>query len=303
MRGRKKQGLLRACVLWTLLLFSCFAALPRFAASAETAVIIPDEAPPAIPQYDPGSSMHNGWVRANGELYYLRDGYAVTGLQLIDGKYCYFDENGVKSAAVGVDVSTYNEDIDWARVKAQGIDFAIIRVGGRGWTSGSIYGDLRCEAYLRGARKAGLRIGVYFYSTAIHEAEAVQEADAALRVLRGRRLELPVFYDVEFSGEFPGGRADKLSAGQRTKNALAFCRRIESAGYRAGIYSGRYFYMDSINRQALAPYCLWMANYTRDGLPPNGAQEYQLWQFSDRKNVDGIHCGVDMNVLFAEYRQ
>ena len=68
MRGRKKQGLLRACVLWTLLLFSCFAALPRFAASAETAVIIPDEAPPAIPQYDPGSSMHNGWVRANGEL-------------------------------------------------------------------------------------------------------------------------------------------------------------------------------------------------------------------------------------------
>lgn len=270
-------------------------------ASAETATVIPDPSvTAAVPQYDPDKSGSEGWVRANGELYYLQDGYAVTGLHLIDGKYSYFDGNGVKSAAVGVDVSTYNENIDWDRVKAQGIDFAIIRVGGRGWTSGNIYSDLRCEGYLRGARRAGLRIGAYFYSTAICEAEAVKEADAVLAVLRGRRLDLPVFYDVEFSGEFPEGRADRLSADQRTRNAQAFCRRIESAGYRAGVYSGRYFFQASINRQPLAPFCLWMANYTRDGMPPAGARDYQLWQFSDRRNVDGICCGVDMNVLFSE---
>ena len=306
MRSGRKQGFAPAgffSALLVLLIFVCFAADAQPPASAETAVIISDDAAPAVAQYDPTAGLSEGWVRANGELYYLQEGYAVTGLQLIDGKYCYFDENGVKTAAVGVDVSTYNEEIDWERVKAQGVDFAIIRVGGRGWTSGSIYGDLRCEAYLRGARKAGLRIGAYFYSTAICEAEAVREADAALAVLRGRKLDLPIFYDVEFSGEYPEGRADRLSADQRTKNARAFCRRVESAGYRAGVYSGRYFYMASIDRSPLASFCLWMANYTRDGMPPADARDYQLWQFSDRKIVDGIRCGVDMNVLFTDYLQ
>ena len=197
-------------------------------------------------------------------------------------------------------MSTYNEDIDWERVKAQGVEFAIIRVGGRGWTSGSIYGDLRCEAYLRGAHKVGLKIGAYFFSSAVCETEAVREADAALAVLRGRRLDLPIFYDVEFSGEFPEGRADRLSAEQRTRNAMAFCRRIQSAGYSAGVYSGRYFYMASINRQPLTSFSLWMANYTADGMPPACARLFRLWQFSDNKNVDGIRCGVDMNVLFSE---
>ena len=286
-----------------VLLFVLLAAGTQLPASAETAVIVSDDAAPAIVQYDSASGISEGWVRANGELYYLRDGYAVTGLQLIDGKYSYFDENGVRAAAVGVDVSTYNEEIDWERVKAQGVDFAIIRVGGRGWTSGSIYSDLRCEAYLHGARKAGLRIGAYFYSTAVCEAEAVREADAALAVLRGRKLDLPIFYDVEFSGEYPEGRADRLSAGQRTQNARAFCRRVESAGYRAGVYSGRYFYAASIDRMPLASFCLWMANYTRDGLPPADARDYRFWQFSDRKLVDGIRCGVDMNVLFTDFQQ
>ena len=286
-----------------LALLLAFSAGAQPSARAETASIIPDDSVPAIPRYDPSASGAQGWVRANGELFYLHDGYALTGLQLIDGQYCYFDAYGVKTAAVGVDVSTYNENIDWERVKAQGVDFAIIRVGGRGWTSGKLYGDLRCEGYLRGARRAGLRIGAYFYSTATCEAEAVEEADAALRVLRGRALDFPIFYDVEFSGEYPEGRADRLSAGQRTKNALAFCRRIESAGYRAGVYSGRYFYLASLNRQALSARCLWMANYTRDGLPPDGAREYRLWQFSDRKSVAGICCGVDMNVLFTEFPQ
>ncbi len=306
MRSERKQGFASAGIfsaLLVLLMFAWLAVDVQLPASAETAVIISDDAAAAVAQYDPAAGLSEGWVRANGELYYLHEGYAVTGLQLIDGKYFYFDENGVKTAAVGVDVSTYNEEIDWERVKAQGVDFAIIRVGGRGWTSGSIYGDLRCEAYLHGARKAGLRIGAYFYSTAICEAEAVREADAALAVLRGRKLDLPIFYDVEFSGEYPEGRADRLSAEQRTHNARAFCRRVESAGYRAGVYSGSYFYKASIDRRPLEPYCLWMANYTRDGMPPADARDYQLWQFSDRKNVDGIRCGVDMNVLFTDFQQ
>ena len=264
----------------------------------ETATVETPAPTAAIPHYDPAMGDYTGWVTANGELYYLRNGGAVTGLQRIEGKYCYFDTRGVKAAAVGVDVSTYNENIDWARARAQGIDFAIIRAGGRGWTSGGIYDDLRCEAYLRGADKAGLRLGVYFYSTAISEAEAVAEADYVLRLLKGRALELPVFYDVEMSGEFPKGRADTLSVAERTRIATAFCKRVESAGYEAGVYSGRYFLMTSIDSRALSRYTLWLAAYTKDGMAPDFALDYRLWQFTDRGNVDGIRCGTDMDVMF-----
>jgi len=253
-----------------------------------------------IPHYDPSMRGDEGWVTADGKLFYLQGGGAVTGLRLIDGKYCYFDRSGVKAETVGVDVSTYNENIDWNRVREQGIGFAVIRTGGRGWTSGSIYGDVRFERYLRDAMEAGLQVGVYFYSTALNEQESAAEATAVLESLQGRALDLPVYYDIELSGEYPKGRADRLSTGERTKNALAFCRVIESAGYRAGIYAGQYFYLDSINYQPLSRYEIWMASYTNDGLPPLSARGYRIWQFTDRGNVDGISGGVDMNVMFSE---
>ena len=273
------------------------------AGSEQTAVIVPDE-PPAptsvpIPQYDPSMTGEEGWVQADGKLFYLQGGGAVTGLRIIDGRYYYFDPKGVKAAAVGVDVSTYSENIDWERVKAQGIDFAIIRVGGRGWTSGSIYADLRCEGYLRDARRAGLRLGVYFYGTAVNEQEAAEEADAVLRVLRGRVLELPVYYDAEASGEFPRGRADRLPSASRTRLIQVFCERIEAAGYRAGVYSGAYFLRTSLNWPTLDRRPVWVASYSADQTPPRHPGDYQLWQFTDRGNVDGIRCGVDMDVMFS----
>lgn len=271
-------------------------------AGDDLAVVIPAETPEpgSIPHYDPAMRGDEGWVTADGKLFYLEGGGAVTGLRLIDGKYWFFDRSGVKAESVGVDVSTYNENIDWDRVRQQGIGFAIIRTGGRGWTSGSIYDDVRFERYLRDAMEAGLQVGVYFYSTAVHEQEAAAEAQAVLEALQGRALDLPVYYDVELSGEFPKGRADVLSTGERTRNALAFCRVIENAGYRAGIYAGQYFYLDSLNFQPLSRYEIWMASYTNDGLPPLSARGYRIWQFTDRGNVDGISGGVDMNVMFSE---
>lgn len=263
------------------------------------AVIVADEDP--IPHYDPSMRGDEGWVQANGALYYLEGGGPVTGLRLIGGKYYYFDERGVKAAAVGIDVSTYNEEIDWERVREQGIGFAIIRLGGRGWTSGKIYPDLRCGSYLRGAKKVGLCVGAYFYSTARNEAEAASEADAVLKVLGGLPLELPVFIDLELSGEYPKGRADSLSAAERSAVGEAFCRRIESAGYRAGVYSGQYYFHSSLDPKALSRYALWIASYTNDGFPPRFRVPYGLWQFTDRGSVDGVRSRVDMNVLFDGY--
>lgn len=265
----------------------------------QTETEAPQPSATEIPTYDPSMTDYEGWVRSNGELYYLKKGGALIGLQILDGKYYYFDEHGVKAEALGVDVSTYSENIDWERVRRQGIDFAIVRLGGRGWTSGSIYGDLRCEGYLRGARKAGVKLGAYFYSTAINEAEAVQEADAVLRVLNGRALDLPVYVDVERSGEYPYGRADTLNAAERSRIASVFCERIRSAGYDAGVYSGRYYYSTSLLDEALGRYSVWIAHYTADRLPPQYERFFDIWQYTESGNVDGICCGTDMNVLFA----
>ena len=242
-----------------------------------------------------------GWQRDGENVYYVnQDGRCLTGLRLVDGKWYYFAPDGTKAEALGVDVSYYNEDVDWRAVRAQGIDFAIVRVGGRGWTYGVIYGDARSRQYLHNAREAGLRVGVYFYSTAGSEREAAEEARAVLAVLDGQQLDLPVFIDVEESGEYPYGRSDLLDRETRTNTVLAFCRVIEAAGYEAGIYSGQYFYNTQLYLEGFGDRMIWIANYSASerGRVPGFGGRYQIWQFTDRGKVKGISGYTDMNVIF-----
>ena len=242
-----------------------------------------------------------GWQREGENIYYVnQDGRCLTGLQLVDGKWYYFAPDGTKASALGVDVSYYNEDVNWSAVRSQGIDFAIIRVGGRGWTYGVIYSDLRCRQYLHNAREAGLRVGVYFYSTAGSESEAAEEAREVLGVLNGQALDLPVFIDVEESGEYPRGRVDRLSREDRTRVVEAFCRVIEAGGYEAGIYSGQYFFNTQLYREALGERMIWIANYSASerGQVPGFGGGYGIWQFTDRGKVKGITGCTDMNVIF-----
>ena len=242
-----------------------------------------------------------GWQREGDKIYYVnQDGRCLTGLHLVDGRWYYFAPDGTKASALGVDVSYYNEDVNWSAVRAQGIDFAIVRVGGRGWTYGVIYHDLRCRQYLHNARAAGLRVGVYFYSTAGSEREAAEEARTVLRVLDGQPLDLPVFIDVEESGEYPAGRVDRLSREARTKVIEAFCREIETGGYEAGIYSGQYFFNTQLYVKSLGERMIWIANYSaiERGQVPGFGAGYEIWQFTDRGKVKGITGYTDMNVIF-----
>ncbi len=242
-----------------------------------------------------------GWQRDGDKIIYVnQDGRCLTGLQRVDGRWHYFAPDGTKARALGVDVSYYNEDVDWRAVHGQGIDFAIVRVGGRGWTYGLIYGDLRCKQYLHNAREAGLQVGVYFYSTAGSEREAAAEARAVLDVLDGQALDLPVFIDVEESGEYPNGRADRLSREERTRNVLAFCQVIEAAGYETGIYSGQYYYNTNLYRESFGDRMIWLANYSASerGRVPGFGGRYDIWQFTDRGKVKGINGYTDMNVMF-----
>lgn len=250
------------------------------------------------PDHD-SAAYSTGWLTVDGKEYFVNeDGSYAVGLKQIGGKLYYFNQYGVKASSVGIDVSFYNSDIDWQLVKAQGIDFAIIRIGGRGWTSGLLYDDCRTREYLRSARSAGILIGAYFYSTAINPYEAVEEASVAVKTLDGIPLDLPLFIDLEFSGEYPEGRSDLLSPSQRAEIATAFCETIRSSGYRPGVYAGQNFLKASIDYNVISRYTIWLASYTSDDQLPFFDHHYDLWQFTDWGRVDGIRGIVDMNVIF-----
>ncbi len=272
-------------------------AAPFAAPAPET---LPTDPPEAIPvELAEPEERNDGWQTVDGKRFFvLEDGSYAVGLQEIDGRLYYFNQHGEKARALGIDVSFYDGAIDWNAVKAQGIEFAIIRVGGRGWTSGAIYDDSRTQEYLRGARAAGVKIGVYFYSTAIDPREAVEEANMTLRVLDGIPLDYPIFIDMEFSGEYPKGRSDQLSPSQRADIVIAFCETVQNSGYRAGVYASQNYLKAYIDYHSVDQYTVWLASYTANNKLPRFYERYDIWQFSDRGRVNGIRSDVDMNAIY-----
>ncbi len=251
-------------------------------------------APPAPP-----ASGNAGFQDVDDLTYYFdRNGNAVTGLRQIDGKMYYFNLFGVKAAKLGIDVSYHNKGINWPAVKAQGIDFAIIRVGYRGWESGLLWEDDRFVQNLRGARGAGIDVGVYVYSTAVNPIEARQEADLVVGMLGGIPLEYPVYFDTEQSGDYPLGRADRICKADRAPIIQAFCNRVRDAGYTPGVYSGLNYLKNHVAYPMFAPYTTWLANYTRYNRLPDFPYDYDMWQFTDAGRVNGIRGIVDMNVIY-----
>ena len=238
------------------------------------------------------------WRRENGHIFfYGADGQKAVGLRNIGGKLYYFNPRGEKASSLGIDVSCFNGYINWKSVREQGIDFAIARVGGRGWLSGRVYQDSFLEEHLIGAKNAGLKTGVYFYSTAVNAAEAVHEAKTVIKRLKGAHLDLPVFIDMEFSGRYPHGRADRLPTAERVNILNAFCETLTDSGYSAGIYTGEYYMRSGMDYRFVSRYSYWLANYTENALPGFPGR-YDVWQFTDRGRLRGISGTVDMDVIF-----
>lgn len=255
---------------------------------------------PAAAAGSPVSPFSNpGWLESDGKLYYINSrGNAVTGMHQIDGKLRYFNQYGVKASALGIDVSYHNKGINWPAVKAQGIDFVILRAGYRGYSTGLLWEDQRFTQYLRGAKAAGLDVGVYFYSTAINPAEAVQEASFVIGLLSGIDLDYPVYFDTELSEDIPPGRHDYLGKAIRQQVIPAFCETIRAAGYTPGVYSNLNFLNNHIPYSSYGPYTTWLASYTRDNLLPSFERPYDMWQFTARGVVNGIRGVADLNVVF-----
>ena len=210
------------------------------------------------------------------------DGSENTELQFANG-----------SARLGIDVSKWNKKIDWERVKDAGIEFAIIRCGYRGASSGALVLDPMYKANITGAIEAGIPVGVYFFTQAIDEVEAVEEASMVISLIEDYDVDYPVFLDSESAGG--RGRADGLDAEERTRIHKAFLETIASAGYETGIYASRNWLNDEVNVTELSGYKTWLAEYAD---VPVYDGYYHMWQYTSKGTVDGITTGVDLNLCY-----
>lgn len=247
-------------------------------------------------------NLYSGWYpsKSDKQAYYDPSTHKkVTGEKVIAGVRYKFDGNGKFEGEVvvfgkfkGVDVSKYQGNINWNQVKASGVEFAIIRVGYRGYGSGALVEDPTFRQNIRGATAAGLKVGLYFYSQAVNEAEAAEEASMVLRLCSGYNISYPIYFDTEkVAGDT--GRADNISRSQRTANAVTFCDIIRNAGYRAGVYSYASWFYNQLNIANLTQYSIWIAQY-RDNLTFD--YNYDIWQYTSSGQVPGIPARVDMNV-------
>lgn len=194
---------------------------------------------------------------------------------------------------VGIDVSRYNKEIDWDAVAADGIDFAIIRCGYRGSSSGSLVLDSYFKDNCLGAIRAGIPIGVYFFSQAVNETEAIEEASMVIEECKLYMIEYPIFIDSESAGG--SGRADRLTKDERTAITKAFCETITNSGYEAGVYASKNWWKKNLDADKLTPYHAWLAEYTEE---PTYDGFYDYWQYTSKGTVDGIDTKVDLNIRY-----
>lgn len=198
-------------------------------------------------------------------------------------------------AKFGIDVSKWNKEIDWDKVKEAGVQYAIIRVGYRGSQTGLLVEDPYFEQNIRGAIASDIPVGVYFFTQAINEVEAVEEASMVMKLCERYKLSYPVFIDTESAGG--NGRADGLDADTRTLVCDAFCTTLKNAGYDAGVYASRNWLNENLISDKLEKHITWLAEYRETPLYQG---YYQMWQYSSNGTVDGIEGRVDMNISYLE---
>ena len=229
-------------------------------------------------------------------FFYDKNRTAVTGEQVIQGvKYTFNGDGSLNTGTVmGIDISKHNGNIDWNAVKNSGVQYVILRCGYRGSASGVLVEDQKFKSNIQGATAAGLKVGIYFFSQAVNEVEAVEEASMTLSLIKKYRITYPVYIDVESAN----GRADGISKAARTSVINAFCQTIRNSGYTPGLYANKNWLTEKINTGALGGCKIWLAQYVA---APTYGGRYEMWQYSSRGSIAGIKGNVDLNVSYMGY--
>lgn len=208
-----------------------------------------------------------------------------------------YDSYGSINAMTGIDISVYNEVYDWDAVKADGIDFVMMRVGYRTYGGGQIKKDTAFQQNYKAAKEAGLLVGAYFFSQAISIEEAIDEAIFTAQQLEGLELDFPVVYDWEIIYD-DDARTDAVAVDVLTDFTLAFCQHMESFGYQPMIYQNKRTSLLKLDLPRIQDYPFWLAEY---GDGPTYIYDYDMWQYTCTGTVDGIKGAVDINLSFYDY--
>ncbi len=215
--------------------------------------------------------------------------YEINKFDTTNQYYTYNDDT--YTSVIGIDVSEHNGAIDFKKVKDSGIEFVFIRIGWRGFTEGGIYKDDMFETYFKDAKENNLKIGIYFFSQAINQQEAIQEAEFVKETLGNKTINLPIVYDYE-TVEDENGRANNLTLDEVTSNALSFFSILED-NYNVMLYANTpllKLYSDEI----LNKYPLWYAQFHHT---PETEKSFSIWQYSESGVVDGIEKPTDLNIM------
>ena len=223
---------------------------------------------------------------------YLAENFVSTD----DGEMQYI-VNGEIVSHKGIDVSKYQGNIDWAAVASDGVEYAFVRLGIRGYGSGKLSLDEFFEKNMRGAKDAGIKTGVYFFTQAITVEEAAEEADYVLQNIASYDVSYPVVFDVEMITN-DDGRANNLSQTERTDIAIAFCDKIRAAGYTPMIYGNVKCFTKLLDMTRLNDYEKWYAFYDDYMYMP---YDVGIWQYTEKGSVPGINANVDLNISYKEY--
>ena len=266
------------------------------------------------PEYNLASNSNAGYYTTINLSKYSEGKHTIT-IKLIDelNEVIGTQSRGIqlyKNVYQGIDVSEHNGKINWQSVKNSGMNFAMIRIGYRGYgAEGNKKEDVYFRTNLSEAKQKGLKVGIYFFSQAKNYAEGKDEAQYVISILNDMKkkgynvsLQYPIAFDTENSTGYPIGRADNISITARTEAAKGFCETIKSNGYKVSIYASRDWFYHNLNMVALANYDVWLAHYTEDqNKKSNYTGRYQMWQYTSSGTLPGISGPVDKNVSYYNY--
>ena len=250
-----------------------------------------DDGKHTLVTYQDGSTE---WVEINDKL--AANSYDTAKFVYQNPQMKYY-VNGKQASWFGVDISSKQGIVDFEKLKKAGVDFVIIKVGGRGYSSGNIVLDSSYKDYMNGAKNAGLGIGVYFYSQAVDKDEVCEEAETLLELIKDYPVKYPVVFDME-SVEGDMARTDALDVSTRTELARIFLKTIKAEGYTPMLYGDKEWLVTKLDLEKLQDYDVWLS---QEADTPDYPYEYTMWQYNKSGTVSGISGTAGLNISLVNY--
>lgn len=266
----------------------------RMATGGSTAQMLRDYYPDDVVVYSDGQYNFFPISDSLKQHNYVYDNFV---LNEESGEMAYVDDTDVVLSKKGIDVSKHQGRIDWEKVAADGVEYAFIRAGFRGSSEGALVEDEYFKKNIEGALENDIEVGIYFYTQALDEEEAIEEAEFVLELTKDYDITYPIVFDIEEPTSNSARTAD-MTKEDYTAATLAFCKIISEAGYEPMIYGNLKTFMIMLDMNQLEEYDKWFAYYNDHVYFP---YEFGIWQYSSTGSIDGIDGDVDMNVCMKEY--